>query len=397
MKVEKVRIRQLSGTMETEGPLWEERQLRPLDIYDDLRPDPAFEGGEQIDNKSFRLTQWFLQIDTDEGVSGIAGPLWRDSARLILSQLAPRLLGQDPLATEYLWDRMHRAQVHGRQGDAMLALSAVDCALWDLKGRWLDQPVWRLLGGATREAVPAYASMLGFSVDDLDLVCERARTYRDLGFRAQKWFFRHGPMSGAEGLKRNVALVHELRTALGDGYDLMFDCWQGFSYEYAADLAVRIEEYRPRWLEEPFLPDRIGTYARLKAKTSIPLAGAEHEYTRWGVKRFIERQALDILQPDIYWCGGLSETLKIAALATTHDLTFIPHGTSTPAGIHFSAAQSPVHTPMIEYLVKWNQINMHFLKNPPWPEAGDIHLSSVPGLGMDIDQDRIEEENYLEA
>ena len=143
---------------------------------------------------------------------------------------------------------------------------------------------------------------------------QRAQEYREKGYTAQKWFFRHGPMSGHEGMKRNVALVRTLRETLGDDYDIMLDCWQSLNLDYAVDLCSRIEEYRPRWLEEPFMPDRIDSHVKLKAKTRIPLSGAEHEYTRWGFLRFIEKDALDIIQPDIYWCGGLSETLKITAL-----------------------------------------------------------------------------------
>ncbi len=164
----------------------------------------------------------------------------------------------------------------------MLAISAVDCALWDIKGKWLGQPVYRLIGGPTRDSVPAYASMLGYAVRDLGLVRERARHFKDLGYSAQKWFFRHGPMSGYDGLRENVALVKTLRETLGEGYDIMLDCWQAMDVSYVVDLAERIAEYRPRWLEECVMPDRIDSYRRIKDSTNIPLSGAEHEYTRWG-------------------------------------------------------------------------------------------------------------------
>jgi L-rhamnonate dehydratase len=114
--------------------------------------------------------------------------------------------------------------------------------------------------------------------------------------------------------------------------------------------------------------------------------------TRWGFKRFIDAGAPDILQPDIYWCGGLSETLKIAAYATVHDLITIPHGHSTPAGIHVSVTQPPIHTPYQEYLVKWNDIHQHFLAHPVRPQRGEIHLPPAPGLGMDLDPAEIEHE-----
>ena len=333
MRIEAVRVRKLSGTMVTDGPFWEERLVQPIDIYPEYRAEQMVRGGHQESPYAMKLTQWFLEVEAG-GEVGIAGPIWPDVARIALSQLAPVIMGKDALATELLWDQMHRLQVHGRQGDPMLALSAIDCALWDLKGRIMGQPIGRLLGGPTRESVPAYASMLGYAVLDLGKVRERAAEIKEQGYPAQKWFFRHGPMSGPDGLRQNVALVRTLRETLGDGYDIMLDCWQSMSFDYAMDLCSRIEEYRPRWLEEPFMPDRIDTHVKLKAKTRIPLSGAEHEYTRWGFRRFVDAQALDILQPDIYWCGGLSEALKITALATAHDLVVIPHGHSTPIGIH---------------------------------------------------------------
>jgi L-rhamnonate dehydratase len=303
------------------------------------------------------------------------------------------LVGENPLENERLWAKMYRRTMYfGRKAVGITAMAAVDMALWDLKGKAFGQPLYRLLGGPTRREVPAYASMLGFAVEDLGLVRERALQHKEQGYTAQKWFFRHGPMSGHEGIKKNVALVRTLRETLGDDYDIMLDCWQSMNLDYAVDLCSRIEDYRPRWLEEPFMPDRIDSHVKLKAKTRIPLSGAEHEYTRWGFLRFVEKDALDILQPDIYWCGGLSETLKITALATTHDLIVIPHGHSTPIGIHYSVAQSLIHTPYQEYLVKWNEINMHFLKHPLRPERGMIELPEAAGVNMELDPEKIEEE-----
>lgn len=396
MRITAVRLRRLTGTLPTQRDIWEERLVRPLDIYDEYRHRNDFEGGVQTAD-GFHIATVFVEIDTDEGVSGRAGPIPEAVAYIVAHSLRRLLLGQDPIAGEKLWDQMHRAMVHGRQGDAMLAISAVDCALWDLRGRWLGQPVHRLLGGPTRDAVPAYASMLGFAVLDLGRVRERALEYKALGYVAQKWFFRHGPMSGKDGLHQNVALVRTLREAVGEDYDLMFDCWQAMDVGYVVDLAERIAEYRPRWLEECVMPDRVDSYRRIKERISIPLAGAEHEYTRWGFKRFIDADALDVLQPDIYWCGGLSEALKIAAYATAHDLVTIPHGHSSGATIHFSVTQSPIHTPYQEYLVKWNAIHQHFLRDPVDPIDGLIHAPSLPGLGMELDPAKIETESEIFA
>ena len=399
MKITEIKLRELSGTLETKNVFWEERLVMPLDIYPDYR-NQSFVNGRPETNLGFNkqkglaypISAIFIEIKTDEGATGIGGPIDKAQAYLIKDQLIDLLIGKDPLAIELIWDQMHRHQVHGRQGTPMLALSAIDCALWDLKGKILQQPVYKLFGGRTREEMPAYASMLGFAVEDLVLVKERALQFKEMGYVAQKWFFRHGPMSGPEGFKKNVSLVKTLRETLGEDDDIMLDCWQSWNLSYAVKMVSYIEEYEPRWLEEVAMPDRIDTYRQLRERTSIPLSGAEHEYTRWGFKRFVDQEALDILQPDIYWAGGLTETLKIANYATVHDLITIPHGHSAKAGIHFSHSQSPIHTPYQEYLVKWNDIHQFFLLNPVTPKNGFIGIPNEIGLGMNLDNSKIEKE-----
>src|SRR5260370_34430459 len=210
LKSAQVRIGRLHGVMETDGPFWEERLVRPIDIYPEYRKQPTGEGGEQVDRRRLRLTADFLEIHADEGIVGTAGPVAPEASHLILAQLASIIVGKDPLAIELLWDQMHRLQVHGRQGHMMIAISAVDCALWDLKGKALGQPIWRILGGPTRESVPAYASMLGYAVEDIGRVKELAVAGKASGYTAQKWFIRHGPMSGHEGMTNNVALLDTL-------------------------------------------------------------------------------------------------------------------------------------------------------------------------------------------
>ncbi len=153
--------------MPTEGPFWEERLVRPIDVYPDFRAEQHLgEYGRQVGERGLEIEAFFLTIETDDGVSGISGPFRAPCAHIVSSQLRPILMGKDPLASEYLWDVMHRLLVHGRQGEAMFGVSVVDCALWDLKGKWLGQPVWRILGGPTRTEIPAYASMLGYAVLD---------------------------------------------------------------------------------------------------------------------------------------------------------------------------------------------------------------------------------------
>lgn len=278
MRITEVRLRQLRGTLPTQGNLWEARLVRPLDVYPEYRNRDDFEGGEQTED-GFKIVTHFVEIHTDEGVTGLAGPIPETVAFIIAKHLRRLLLGQDAIAGEKLWDQMHRAMVHGRQGDAMLAISAVDCALWDLRGKWLQQPVYRLLGGPTQTAIPAYASMLGFDTEDLAKVHSRAVEFKEKGYRAQKWFFRHGPMSGHEGMKKNVDLVRTLREATGDDYDLMFDCWQAMDVGYVTELADRIAQYKPRWLEECVMPDRLDSYKKLGDRIRIPRRGRARIYT----------------------------------------------------------------------------------------------------------------------
>ena len=395
MKITDVKLRQLTGTMEVDGSFFEERLAQPIDIYPEFREKGPPQSTQQIDETHYRVESTYVQIDTDEGLSGICNATGPSVGYLVHTQLRPMLLGRDPIATEFLWDMMHRLSVHGRHGEPMMAISVVDNALWDLKGKYLDQPVYRLIGGPTQKEMPAYASMLGYDVTDMGKVRARAQEMSARGFRAQKWFFRHGPMSGPEGMKKNVELVRTLREAVGDGVDIMLDCWQSWDFNYTVRIVEQIEEYHPRWLEECAMPDRIDTYRRIKETTSIPLSGAEHEYTRWGFKRFIDAEALDIIQPDLNWAGGLSETLKIAAYATANDLIVIPHQGVSPPGMAFSAAQPPIHTPYVEMLIKHAAMGYFFAKEPVKLEDGMLTVSDGPGFGFELDESKIEKEEEL--
>jgi len=383
MKITDIRLLQLSGTMEHEGKFWEERLIRPIDIY----PEHRAEGPGGTEGK-YRIQAIFLHIDTDEGVSGIAGPIGSDQARIIRG-FKSMLQGEDPRAYERIWDKLYRQSVHGRKGTTMMAISAVDCALWDIRGKWADAPVYRLLGGPTRDKIPAYASALGYSLEP-EKVRERAIDMVKEGYRAMKWFFRNGPMDGPKGMAKNVELVRTLREAVGDDVDIMLDCWMSWDVPYTIQMAERLEQYHPRWLEEPVLPDKIESCAAIRKAIKIPISTGEHEYTRWGLKALMDAQAADVLQPDIYWAGGLSEVVKICTLASAYDLPVVPHGHSTPTTAHLMASQPANVCPLLEYLVKWNQIHQFFLKYPVKPEGGFVTLSERPGMGLELDEAKIE-------
>ena len=393
MKITDVRLLQLQGTMEFAGEFWEERLIRPVDIY----PEHKAEGPTWLEKHGegrYRMTSIFVEIQTDEGVTGIGGPIPRDQAFIIGTDLRRLLIGSDPRANELIWDRLYRHSIHGRKGATMMAISAIDCALWDLKGKWASAPVYRLLGGPTRTEIPAYASALGYSIEP-EKAAQRAREMVAQGFRATKWFFRNGPADGPEGVRRNVELVRALREAIGPDVDLMLDCWSSWDVPYTLRMAYLLLDYFPRWLEEPVLADKISSYAAIRERSPIPISGGEHEYTRWGLKQLMDARAVDVLQPDIYWCGGITETLKICAIASTYDLPVVPHGHSTNATAHLIASQPTPLCPLLEYLIKWNEIHQFFLKRPLRPEGGVVRLPEEPGIGMELDDDKVEEQRVL--
>jgi len=393
MKIANIRVIELTGTLEFEGPFWEERLCRPIDIY----PRHREEGNQlpRIAEGKYRMRSAFCEVQTDDGYIGLAGPIDRGVGRTILSDFEDLLLGEDPRAVELLWDKMYRLAVHGRKGQTMMAISALDCAFWDIRGKWAGAPVYRLLGGPTRERVPAYASMLGFSVEP-ERVVERAREYAEMGYPAQKWFFRASPAEGEAGLERNVALAQAAREGMGSNSDLMLDCWMSWDLHYARRMAPYLAPLRPRWIEEPVMPDKYDVCAEIRRAMPFPVSNGEHEYTRWGFRRLLEIGAQDVLQPDIYWAGGLSEVVKIAALASAYDVQVIPHGHSTHATVHFSAAMSPAVCPIQEYLVKWNTVHQFFLTPKIEPVDGCLTPPELPGMGMEIDADAVEEQFVLD-
>ncbi|MBN1877381.1 MAG: mandelate racemase/muconate lactonizing protein [Anaerolineae bacterium] len=390
MKIKNIRCRELTGTLDFEGEFWEDRLCRPIDIYP-MHREEGVHWLPKTEEGKYQIRLVFLEVETDDGIVGLSGPISRSLAHTILSEFKSLLIGANPLAVELLWDKLYRLSVHGRKGSTMMAISAVDCALWDIRGKALNVPVYVLLGGPTRERIPAYASMLGFSVEP-ERAAARARAYADKGYQAQKWFFRAGPAEGYAGIERNVALVKAVREAVGPNYDLMFDCWMSWDLRYARQMAECIAEYQPRWIEEPVLPDKAEICAQIRQNVPFPVSNGEHEYTRWGFHYLLDLGAQDILQPDVFWAGGITEMVKIATLASAYDVAVIPHGHSTYATAHLIASSPPNLCPIQEYLIKWNTMHDFFFTHKPEPVNGYIELPQQPGIGWEIDEGLVEEE-----
>jgi L-alanine-DL-glutamate epimerase-like enolase superfamily enzyme len=271
----------------------------------------------------------------------------------------------------------------------MMAISAVDNALWDLRGRYFGVPVYRLLGGPTRESVAAYGSCLGFSLEP-DKVRSRSAQLKREGFRHQKWFLAYGPGDGAEGLAKNVELVRILRESAGEDVDLMFDAFMGWDINYAVQWAKQVEQYRPRWIEEAFHPEKIESFVTLRRSTSIPVASGEHFYNRRQVQDYLRAGAISVVQADPEWCGGVSELVRICTLASVYDAHVIPHGHSVHAALHVVASQSPMTCPLVEYLINKMQTYYEFEKEPPRVTDGRIALPTRPGFGVEFDESKIE-------
>lgn len=396
MKITDVRCVVYEGEHDYGAPYYGDRQVRPTDIYEPFRA----RGWGNEDNLPTETTSGklviigrFLYIDTDEGISGLFGPIALAPAILAL-QMKGLIIGLDPLATTMVWDVLYRAAIHGRKGTPMLAISAIDCALWDLKGKVMGQPLFRLLGGPTRPELETYVSALAYSVDP-DAVVLQARRFAEQGYCGQKWFFRHSPAGGRPGFDRNLALVGAARAGGGDDAALMFDAWNSWDIPYTLEFANAAAACKPAWIEEPVLPDRIDQMAELTRRSPVRIAGGEHEYTRWGFHDLFQRQALDIVQPDPMWCGGITEMISICALASVYGKTVIPHGESIAACAHIVASQPPDLCPLVENLEKFNVGWQHFLIDPVTPVAGKIRLDNRPGLGLAIDESRVQRRSTL--
>ncbi|MEA2523244.1 MAG: L-rhamnonate dehydratase [Thermomicrobiales bacterium] len=324
-----------------------------------------------------------VEIETESGEIGIGISHGGDAAGIFIEGHFSRfLIGSDPRDVERLWDQMWRGSLYyGRKGLAICAISAVDLALWDLCGKLRQEPVYKLLGGETKDAIPCYVTGV-----------QPAR-YKELGFFGAKMPLPHGPADGFEGLKANVEMVAKAREEVGPDFDLMLDCYMALDVQYTIDLANAVRPYRVRWIEEALPPDDYDGHARVKAACPWQrFTTGEHEYTRYGFRELILRSCIDMLQPDLTWVGGVTEARKIAGMAAAFDIPVVPHGSGVFSS-HFQMAFA--NTPFQEVLAMspdgmeivplWGNL----FSGDPLPERGQIRPPDRPGWGITLDRSRV--------
>lgn len=360
------------------GPHWiDDHIASPMAKYPEYRES----------RKSFGLGvlgTLVVEIEAENGVTGFAVTTGGEPAAWIVERHLSRFLeGADPGHVEKLWDQMYLATLpYGRKGLVLNAISGVDLALWDLIGKLRDEPIHALIGGAVRDELQFYATGI------------RPDIAQQLGFIGGKMPLKHGPAEGHAGLERNIAMLAEMRDRVSHDFWLMYDCWMSLDPDYARRLALGAADLGLKWLEEAFSPDDYWSYRDLRA-TAPPgmlITTGEHEATRWGFRLLLEMECCDIIQPDVGWCGGLTELLKISALADAHSVLVIPHGSSVYS-YHFVATRH--NSPFAEFLMmapRADRVQPMFapqLLGEPVPENGRLRVSVLdkPGFGVELNRE----------
>lgn len=355
--------------------------VSPMDRYPDIEHshrNPAW-GGRVACIAVAEDGTWGL------GLTGYGDPI----CALINDHFAGLLAGQNCMATEKCWDLMRRASSpYNTAGLPSYAISAVDNALWDLKGKILQRPVYELLGGPQKDKIFCYASNtnLEYGTD------ESVDWFLELGFKAIKLFSRFGGDAGIEGIRKTEELVARTREQVGDDVELMLDAWMSLNVEYTVRLVEALRPYRLKWLEDYVLPEDMDSYFTIRQRVPDQiLASGEHWYTIHPFALAARNGLVDILQPDVGWVGGITAAVRICHIAEAHGLTVISHGgMNYPYGQHLSYAMpaiqwgersegvSPPGVPLEECVV---------LPGTPVIKDGYLTPSDAPGFGLEVTLD----------
>ena len=324
-----------------------------------------------------------VEVEASDGTVGIsAGQGGAPACYMIEKHFKRFLVGQDPRKLNQFWDQMYRSsRYYGGKGVPLWAISAVDLALWDLLGLLRQEPVYQMIGGATRDQIELYCTGI------------RPDIAQQAGFIGGKMPLPHGPSDRVEGLNANVKQFRDMRERVGPDFLLMADCWMALDVPYAVDLAYALQEVGIYWLEEALLPDDFDGHKLLKERVPwMRWTTGEHEYTRYGFRKLIESRAIDILQPDVMWCGGLTELLRISAMAAAYDIPIVPHG-SGAYSYHFVITQP--HCPFCEYLntsadcSEFPPVFGEMFINEQVPINGKIRPTDDPGWGLKLNRESL--------
>ena len=338
-----------------------------------------------------------VEIETDNGLIGWGecyGPARITAA--VVGSVATLLIGEDPLRIDYLWRKIYSTlRDHGQKGVVIEGLSGIDIALWDIKGKHFGVPVHRLLGGGIRDAVQAYATGLyrRKSGDPLRYLPEEAAGYVAEGFKAVK-------LKVGFGVEEDAAVTRAVREAIGPDIALMVDANHAYDATAAIRLGRIIERHDIGWFEEPVPPEDVAGYREVKSALSIPIAGGECEFTRFGFRDVLASRAMDIIQPDTCAAGGLSECKKIADMAEAFGVRYNPHVWGTGIAIAASLqllAVLPSHTPlslaplepMLEFDRTEHPIRQAILTRPIEHIRGIVAVPDGPGLGIEVNREAL--------
>jgi L-rhamnonate dehydratase len=323
-----------------------------------------------------------VEVEASDGTVGFGVTTGGEIGAYIVEKHFSRFIeGRVVTDVELMWDQMYHASLfYGRKGVVLNAISAVDLALWDLLGKIRKEPVYQLLGGPVRKEIEFYATG------------SRPDLAKEMGFIGGKMPLRHGPAEGDEGLRKNLEELRTMRERVGPDFWLMWDCWMSLDLAYATRLARAAAAYEPKWIEEALSPDDYWGYAELRRAVpkGMQIATGEHEATRWGFRLLLDMDCCDILQPDVGWCGGLTELIKISALADAHKALVIPHGSSVYS-YHFVVTRH--NSPFAEFLMmapNADQVIPMFtplLLDEPVPVRGRMKVPDRPGFGVRLNPD----------
>ena len=340
-------------------------------------------------------------VSTDEGLHGIGEAFYFGGPATIAAQLiegafGPLLTGKNPLETGVIWDQLYNwTRDQGMKGVTISALSAIDIALWDIKGKALGVPVHILLGGAYRRKARAYATGLyePQGVPDVrQALVDEALGYQQAGFAGMK-------LKVGYGLKTDIRYCEAIRKSIGDDLLLMVDANHAYNAPEAIRLARELERFNVFWFEEPVPPEDLDGYVEVRRNSPVPIAGGECEYTRYGFRELINRRAVDILQPDLCAAGGFSELQKIIAMASAANLPVIPHVWGTNVGLaaslqlfaalpHFPERRFPAE-PLFEYDRSPHPFRDGVTVEQFSLREGCLEIPDRPGLGVQLDMDFI--------